>query len=113
MCGFCAVFSGVPHWTETASDAGDRDSDTGGHAWRLARQRRLAVVNAVLTHFGCRVEDWMGGQFMVRSQRGRTEMVAQLPQVWQVVENIAQRRLDPLDPAFMAALRAASAVTSP
>ena len=106
MCGFCAVFSGVPHWTETASDAGDGAQDTGGPAWRRGRQQRLRVVNAVLAHFGCRVEDWMGGQFVVSSQRGRTEMVEQLPQVWRVVENIAQRPLDPLDPALLAALRA-------
>ena len=106
MCGFCAVFAGTPHWTDTASDAGDRDSESGGPDWRLARQKRLRIVNAVLTHFGCRVEDWMGGQFLVSSQRGRTEMVEQLPQVWQVVENIAQRPLDPLDPTLLAALRA-------
>ena len=106
MCGFCAVFSGVPHWTETASDAGDRDSDSGGHAWRLARQRQLAIVNAVLAHYGCRVADWMGGEFVVTSQRGRSEMVQHLPQVWQVAENIARRPLDPLDPTLLAALRA-------
>lgn len=108
MCGFCAVFSGVPHWTETASDAGDRDSESGGHAWRLARQRRLAIINTVLRHYGCGVADWMGGELMVSSQRGRTEMVAHLPQVWRVVENIAQRAVDPLDPELLAALRAPS-----
>lgn len=107
MCGFCAVFSGVAHWTETASDAGDREQETGGPAWRLGRRQRLRVVNAVLVHFGCRVEDWLGGPFLVSSQRGRTEMVEQLPQVWRVVENIAQRPLDPLDPALLAALRSA------
>lgn len=107
MCGFCAVFSGVPHWTETASDVGDQAPTSGGPEWRLGRQRRLRVVNAVLAQFGCRVEDWMGGQFMVSSQRGRTEMVEQLPQVWQVVESIAQRPLDPLDPVLLAALRSA------
>ncbi len=50
----------------------------------------------------------MGGQLLVSSQRGRTEMVEQLPQVWQVVENIAQRPLDPLDPTLLAALRESS-----
>lgn len=109
MCGFCAVLSGAPHWSETASDAGDHDIETAGYTWRLGRQRRLRLVNAVLAHFGCRVDDWMGGQLLVSSQRGRTEMVEQLPQVWQIVENIAQRPLDPLDPALVAALRAAAA----
>ncbi len=107
MCGFCAVFSGVPHWTETASDAGDRAQQSGGPAWRVGRQQRLRVINAVVAHFGCRVEDWMGGQFLVSSQRGRSEMVDHLPQVWRVVEDIAQRPLDPLDPVLLAALRRA------
>ena len=106
MCGFCAVFNDIPHWTDTASDAGDCDSASGGHEWRLTRQRRLQIMNAVLVHFGCRVDDWMGGQFMVASQRGRTELVEQLPQVWRVVENIAGREIDPLDPSLLAALRA-------
>ena len=109
MCGFCAVLSGTPHWSETASDAGDREIETAGHVWRLGRQRRLRVVNAVLAHFACRVDDWMGAQLLVSTQRGRTEVVEQLPQVWQVVESIAQRPLDPLDPALLAALRAAAA----
>lgn len=109
MCGFCAVISGVPHWTETASDAGDRDAESGGHAWRLARQRRLAIVNKVLALHGCRVADWMGGELLVSSQRGRTEMVAHLPQVWQVVESIAGRPLDPLDAELLSTLRAAAA----
>ena len=51
------VFSGVADWTETASDAGDRAQETSGPAWRLGRQQRLRVVNAVLAHFGCRVDD--------------------------------------------------------
>lgn len=108
MCGFCAIIAGTPHWSETASDAGDRDVESGGHRWRLARLRRLAIVNAVIGHYGCRVADWMGGQLMVSSLRGRTELVEHLPQVWQVVENIAQRPVDPLDPALLAALRAAA-----
>ena len=106
MCGFCAVFAGAPHWTEDASDAGDRDSERSGHAWRLGRQRRLALVNQVLACHGCRVDDWMGGQFMVHSQRGRTEMVDAQPQVWQVAEAIAGHAIDPLDPEFLAALAA-------
>ena len=106
MCGFCAVFSGIPHWTETASDAGDRDSASGGHEWRLARQRRLKLINAVLFQFGCRADDWMGGQIMIASQRGRTELVGQLPEVWRVVEDVAGRAVDPLDPILLAALRA-------
>ena len=44
MCGFCAVFAGIPHWTETASDAGDNQQTTGGHDRRLARQRTTTLA---------------------------------------------------------------------
>ncbi len=104
MCGFCAVFTGIPHWTETASDAGDQEDAADSHTRRLARQRRVALINTVLAHYGCRIDDWMSGQYLVSSQRGRTEIVNQLPEVWRVVEDIAQRSLDPLDPALLASL---------
>ena len=60
----------------------------------------------MLAHYGCRVDDWMSGQLMVSSQRGRTEMVGALPQVWRVTEAMAGREIDPLDPALLAALAA-------
>ena len=106
MCGFCAVFAGIPHWTETASDAGDHAEITDGHAWQLARQRRVRLINAVLAHYGCRVDDWMSTQYLLSSQRGRTDIVDHLPQIWRVVEDIAQRPVDPLDPELLRFLRA-------
>ena len=106
MCSFCAVFAGVPHWTEIASDAGDHEYDGGGPAWRQARQRRVQLLNVVLAHFGCRLDDWMGGPYVLSSQRGRSEMIDQLPTVWRVAEAIAGRPCDPLDPALLTALRA-------
>ena len=113
MCGFCAVFSGIPHWTEVASDAGDHEPSGGGPVWRLARQRRLHILNAVLAQFGCQLEDWMGGQYMLRSQRGQTEMIDHLPAVWRLTETIAARPCDPLDPCLLAALRAYSTARAP
>lgn len=106
MCGFCAVFTGIPHWTETANDAGDHAEFTDRHAWRLVRQRRVRLINAVLAHYGCRIDDWMSTQYLLSSQRGGTDIVDQLPQVWRSVEDIAQRPIDPLDPELLAFLRA-------
>ena len=76
-----------------------------GPEQHLARRQRVTIINRVLAHYGCRVDDWMGGQYVVSSQRGRSEMVDQLPQVWQVVETIAGRSVDPLAPELLAALR--------
>ncbi len=103
MCGFCALVAGVTHWTEGGSDAGSgvvreaRDQ-------RLERLYRVRLANAVLAHYGCTLEDWAMGEYIVRSLRGRSELVPALPQVWQTVEAIAGRPVDPLDPALLARL---------
>ena len=101
MCGFCAVFAGSPHWSELHGvDAPD------DYTRRRVRRQRLQLVNALVRTLGCSVDDWHGGQYIVRSLRGRSEVVNALPEVWALVETIAGRRLDPLDPELLAALAA-------
>ena len=106
MCAFCAVFVGIPHWTEIGTNAGEAERVTGGHDWRLDRAYRIKLVNSVIGYFGCKVEDWMADKYIVRSQRGTTEIVDYLPQVWKVVETISHKPVDPLDPDLLDALRA-------
>lgn len=103
MCGFCALVAGVPHWTEAGSDAA-AGLEREGRDLRLERAYRVRLANAVLAHYGCTLEDWANGQYIVRSQRGRSELVPALPQVWQTVEAIAGRPVDPLDPELLARL---------
>jgi hypothetical protein len=55
------------------------------------------------------VEDWHAGQYIVRSLRGRSEIVSALPEVWTLVEAIAGEAIDPLSPALLAALKAIKA----
>jgi hypothetical protein len=104
MCGFCAMLSGIPHWTESGSDAASGAMPEARER-RLERLYRVKLVNAVIGHYSCSVEDWAMGEYIVRSQRGRTELVPALPQVWQTVESIAGRAVDPLDPALLERLR--------
>jgi hypothetical protein len=108
MCGFCAVFAGIPHWTEAGSDAAHRPTETSGPEARRARLVRIQLIDRIARCYGCRVEDWMGEQYIVRSQRGRTEIVRALPLVWSVIEDIAGCAVDPLDPRLLAALHAAN-----
>lgn len=104
MCGFCAVFAGSPHWSELPTgDAPDLLTR------QAVRRQRLRLVNAVVQAFGCTVEDWHGGQYIVRSLRGRSEIVNALPEVWTLVEAIAGQAIDPLSPQVLAALRASDA----
>ncbi len=107
MCGFCAMVSGVTHWTEGGSDAAS-GVEREARDRRLERIHRVRLANAVLAHYGCVLEDWAMGEYIVRSQRGRSELVPALPQVWQTVEAIAGRPVDPLDPELIARLAAAA-----
>lgn len=103
MCGFCALVTGATHWTDAGSDAASgatRDARTQ----RLERLYRVRLANTILAHYGCTLEDWANGQYIVRSLRGRSELVPALPQVWQTVEAIAGRPVDPLDPELLARL---------
>lgn len=98
------MVNGFPHWTEKGPVAA-ADVEPDSRAQRLERLFRVRLVNAVIAGQGCALEDWAMGQYILRSQRGRSELVPALPQVWQCVEDIAGRAVDPLDPALLARLR--------
>lgn len=105
MCAFCAVFSGIPHWTETGTNAAEGERISGGRDWRLQRHERVGLVNQILAFYGCKIDDWMAENYVVRSLKGRSEIVQYLPQIWMTVEDIAKKPADPLDPELLDFLR--------
>lgn len=112
MCAFCAaVGAGEAHWTEAGTDAGHAAEGESGRARYLGRLRRVALVNAILDHYGCEARDWAGNQYVVSSRAGRSALVAHLPQVWAAAEEIVGRPLDPLDPALLDTLQRAGPAT--
>jgi hypothetical protein len=111
MCAFCAVLSSGPHWTEAGTDAGKSDSTPSGPDRYRDRAYRLKLVNQILGHFGCKAEDWAGGQYLVHSLRGQTEVVDYLPQIWTTVEAISKKPADPLDPELLGRLGASAPMT--
>lgn len=64
----------------------------------------MTLINNILEHYGCAVEDWAGSQYIVRSKSGKTAIVDHLPQLWMTVEDMTKRSADPLDPALLASL---------
>ena len=111
MCAFCTMFSSGPHWTEAGTDSGRTGVTPVGNARFVDRAYRLKLINKILRHYGCKVDDWAGGQYLVHSHRGRTEVVEQLPQIWMTVEDIATKPVDPLDPQLLSRLGEAGPVT--
>ena len=104
MCAFCTMFTGGPHWTEAGTNAGRSGATPLGNARFVDRAYRLKLINCILRHYGCKADDWAGGQYLVHSFRGQTEVVEQMPQIWMTVESIATKSVDPLDPQLLTAL---------
>jgi hypothetical protein len=95
MCGLCGILGGGEHWTDRPGERAAR---------RRERLERVRLVNAVLRHYGLKLEDWQGSSFLLTSRTGRMEIVDGLGALWPVATQLAGRRLDPLDPALVAAL---------
>ena len=90
MCGLCGVLMSE-HWAE----------EGGG---RRARGFRVSLLNRVLDHYGLELSDWAGSVYTLRDRKGRAAVVSDIGMLWTEAENLAGRRLDPLDPALLAAL---------
>ena len=90
MCVLCGVLLN-DHWAE----------QEGGRRGRVFRGR---LLNRVLAVYGLRLDDWSGRVWILRDAKGRTAVVDNLGSVWTEAEKLAGRRLDPLDPALVAAL---------
>jgi len=103
MCAFCALMAGVSHWSEEGTDAAQSGA-LAGRASLLDRRRRIELFNRVLGFYGCKLSDWNSRSYILRSQRGQTEVLDSLSSVWGRTEEISKKPADPLDPNFLAFL---------
>ena len=98
MCALCGMLVDGPLWTESGTDAGRSDRSKTERDRLLERSNRVKTLNAVLRHYGCAARDWSGNQYIVQNlSGGASEIVFNLPQLWQAIENISHRVADPLD----------------
>jgi hypothetical protein len=90
MCVLCGVLLNE-HWAE----------QEGGRRGRVFRVR---LLNRVLAFYGLRLDDWNGRIWVLRDPKGRSVVVTDLGSLWAEAEELAGRRLDPLDPELVASL---------
>ena len=90
MCVLCGVLLNE-HWAE----------QEGGRRGRVFRVR---LLNRVLAFYGLRLDDWGGRIWVLRDAKGRSVVVTDLGSLWVRAEELAGRRLDPLDPELVASL---------
>jgi hypothetical protein len=94
MCGLCGVLGVASHWTDSSGAAASRTH-------RHDRLVRAAQANAVLMHYGLKMDDWQGSTYLLRSQTGGTTQVDSLADLWTKAEQLSGRRCDPLDPMLL------------
>jgi hypothetical protein len=100
MCSLCGMLGGEVHWTDRAGSADER---AGARVMtsRAERFQRVALINAVLGHYGLALTDWQGSSYLLSNRTGRTQIVADLTQIWQAAEGMLGRPCDPLEPALV------------
>jgi hypothetical protein len=109
VCVLCGEFVYRIHWTDRHVE--DRVGENRSDYYRYRRRDRLhrvAVTNEVLHFYGLKVQDWSGSKYVLRDEKGRSELVQDLGSLWPVAQKLAGRLLDPLDPTLQAALEETS-----
>jgi hypothetical protein len=102
MCIACGFPASQGHWTEAGTATGP-----GAAKDRLAM---LSALGAALAADDLKVKAgnlWSG--FRISTEAGRFENAQNLEEAWAAAERMLGRRVDPLDPRFIARARAAVA----
>ncbi len=97
MCSLCGVLGGNEHWTDAISRPGVFTRNTDPVSRRLERANRVRVANRVLKQFGMKLVDWQGASFLLANRTGKTAMVEDLGNLWQIAERLSGKPCDPLD----------------
>lgn len=115
MCVLCWQFLTDNHWTDQQFMAGDTATAMAGsdaeRARRRARQQRVQVLNQILGLYGLRLDDWHSRSYVLSDRKGKTVLVQDLGALWPAAQQMAGRRLDPLDPWLLTALQPAHAAS--
>jgi hypothetical protein len=118
MCVLCWQFLTEEHWTDRwVDDEASADTGTAGsdreRARRRARHHRIGVLNRILSPYGLRLDDWQSRSYVLGDRKGKTVLVQDLGALWPAAQQLAGRRLDPLDPWLLDVLDQQDAASEP
>jgi len=94
MCGLCGIFGETSHWSTQGVARGTS---------RRQRFFRLQAINKILGLIHYSIRDFSGTDYVLSSPTGNQCLVKEIGQLWQNLEGMRGRPLDPLDEAFMQA----------
>lgn len=92
MCGLCGLLGEDRHWSSLPTNG----QSSNAVLRRLARSRRIAIVNRMLDARRVRVSDWQGSQYLVSTATGKTLLAMNLPDIWRAVAELTGSPFDPL-----------------
>jgi hypothetical protein len=96
MCILCYTLTGEEHWTDARPGSEHRASLSA---------RRGRLLTAILSVHGLDYRDDPSGvTALVSDRKGNVKVVHGLGEVWATAEQLAKRRLDPLDPTLISRL---------
>jgi hypothetical protein len=93
MCILCYALTGEEHWTDVRVGPKARSSD---------RARRGRMLARILAAYGLDYsDDPTGLTSLVSDRKGNVAVARGLGEVWAASEQLAGRRLDPLEPELL------------
>ncbi len=115
MCILCGELVMNVHWTDQPThDKEFKRTVVVGELQRdrmRDRLRRAFYVNQILSYYGLSLKDWGGSRYILADKKGRQEIVNDLGDMWPKAQQMANGRLDPLDPGLLAYLPTCQAKT--
>ena len=96
MCGLCGIFGERTHWSTQGVARGTS---------RRQRFFRLQAINRVLSLVHYTIRDFSGTDYVLCAPTGAQSMVKEMGQMWQDLEKMRGRPLDPLDETIIQAMR--------
>lgn len=110
MCVLCGELIMTVHWTDQPLHDVEYKRNKKivvgslSHDRMRMRLRRASIANKILSYYGLSVKEWNGSRFMLYDKKGSSEVVYDLGDMWKVAEDLSHKKLDPLDPNFLASL---------
>lgn len=96
MCILCYGLTGEEHWT---------DANPGSELRVSLRARRRRLLVSILAGYGLAYSDDPSGvTSLISDRKGNVRVVRGLGELWVAAEQLAQRRVDPLDPVLLSRL---------
>lgn len=88
MCGLCGIFGERTHWSTQG---------VAGGTSRRQRFFRLQALNRVLSLVHYSIRDFSGTDYVLASPTGVQTVLKEMGQMWQDLEKMRGKALDPLD----------------